>query len=58
MQRVHASHAPSCYSTRELLARTTRTAGDAACAISERLGSLLDPGSLAGTKCPPMLHLV
>ena len=49
-----------------LLVRTTRTAVDAACALSERLGradakacavskrlgSLLDPGSLADTNCP------
>ena len=49
---VHSPHASSLYSTRVLLARTdTCTIDDAACAVSERLGPLLDPGSLAGTNC-------
>ena len=52
LQLVHSSHASSLCLTRVLLARTTRTAGDAACAVSERLGPLLDPGSLAGTSFP------
>ena len=52
VQLVHSSHASSLYSTRVLLARTTRTAVDVACALFERLGPLLDPGSLAGTNFP------
>ena len=52
MQLVHSSHASSLYSTRVLLARTTCTAVDAACALSERLGPLLDPGFLAGKDFP------
>ena len=45
MQLVQSPHASSLYSTRVLLARSTCTADDAACAISERLGPLLDPSS-------------
>ena len=52
MQLVQSSHASSLYLTRVLLARTTRTAVDAACALFESLGPLLDPGSLAGTNFP------
>ena len=52
MQFVHSSRASSLYSARVLLACPTRTADDAACAISERLGPLLDPGSLAGANFP------
>ena len=51
MQLVQTSHASSLYSTRVLLARTTRTAVDAACSIFKRLGPFLDPGSLANTNC-------
>ena len=58
MQLVQSSHASSLYSTRVILARTPRTPVDAACALFDRLGSLLDPGSLAGTNSPPMLQLV
>ena len=52
MQFEHSLHASSLYSTRVLLARTTRTVDDAACATSERLGSLLDLSFLPGTNCP------
>ena len=51
MQLVQSSHASSLYSTRVLLERTTCTTVDAACAIFERLGPFLDPGSLASTNC-------
>ena len=49
MQPVQSSHASSLYSTRVRLARTTRTAVDAACAIFARLEPLLDP-------CAPSAH--
>ena len=49
LQLVHSSHASSCYSTRVFLARTTRTAVDAACALFARLEPLLDP-------CAPDVH--
>ena len=52
MQPVHSSYASSLYSTRVLLVRTTRTAVNVACALFERLEPLLDPCSLADTKCP------
>ena len=52
MQLVHSSHASSLYSTRVLLACTTRTAVDSACPFAESLGSLLDPDSLVGTNFP------
>ena len=52
MQLVHSSYASSFYSTRVLLARTTRTTDNVACAISKRLEPLLDQCSLAGTNCP------
>ena len=52
MQLVHSSHASSLYSARMLLARTSRTAVDAAYALSERLEPSLDLGSLAGTNFP------
>ena len=52
MQLVHSSHASSLYLTRVLLARTTHTADVTACAVSDRLGPFLDPGSLAGINCP------
>ena len=52
MQLVPSSHASSLYSTRMLLACTTRTANDAAGALSKHLGPLLDPGFLAGTNFP------
>ena len=52
MQLGQSSHASSLCLTRVLLARTTRTAVDVACALFERLGPLLDPGSLADTICP------
>ena len=43
LQLVQSPHASTLYSTRVLLARTICTADDAACAISARLGLLLDP---------------
>ena len=43
LQLVHSSHALKLYSTRVLLARTTRTAVNESCAMSERLGPVLDP---------------
>ena len=43
LQLAQSSHASSLYSTRVLLARTTCTAVDAACAIFARLKPLLDP---------------
>ena len=49
MQLVQSSY---LYSTRVLLARTTRTTVDAACAIFARLESLLDLCSSADTNCP------
>ena len=49
MKLVQSSDASSLYSTRVLLARTTRTAVDAACAIFARLVPLLDP-------CAPGAH--
>ena len=49
MQLVHSLHASSLQSARVLLARTTRTAIDAACPVSKRLWHLLDPDSLADT---------
>ena len=45
MQLVQSPHASSLYPTRVLLARTTCAANDAASAIFERLGPLLDPAS-------------
>ena len=51
MQLVHSSNASSLYSTRVLLARTTRIAVHAACAIFARLEPLLDPCFLANTNC-------
>ena len=49
MQLVHSLHASSLYSTRVLVARTTRTAVDAACALFARLEPLPDP-------CAPGAH--
>ena len=49
MQLVYFSHSSSRFSTRVLLARTARTTVDVGCALSERLGPLLNPDSLAGT---------
>ena len=43
-QLVHSPHTSSLYLTRVLLTRTT-AANTAACAVSERVGILLDPGS-------------
>ena len=42
MQLVHSLHVSSLYPTRVLLARTTRTVNDAACALLARLDLLLD----------------
>ena len=58
MQLVQSSYASSLYSTRVLLARTTRTAVDAACALFEHLGPLLDPVPWQARTSPPMLQLV
>ena len=70
MQLVHSLHASSLYSTRVLLARTTRTADDVACALFARLEHLVDscaPGAsgIYSTRAPwqartspPMLQLV
>ena len=52
MQLVQSSHASSLYSIRVLLARTTRTAADAACSLFARLKPLHHPDSLAGTNFP------
>ena len=52
IQLVQSLHASSLYSTRVLLVGTNFPAGATACAVSERLGPLLDPGSLAGTNFP------
>ena len=49
MKPVQSSHASSPYSTRVLLARTTCTTVDEACAIFARLEPLLDP-------CAPGAH--
>ena len=49
MQLAHSLRASSLYSTRVLLAGTNFPPDATACAVSERLGPLLDPGSLAGT---------
>ena len=49
MQLVQSLHASSLYSTRVHLAGTIFPADATACAVSERLGPLLDPGSLVGT---------
>ena len=50
LQLVHSLHASSPYSVRVLLARTIRTAVDAACALfARRLELLLDP-------CAPGAH--
>ena len=49
MQLVQSLHASSLYSTRVLLAGTDFPADGTACAVSERLGPSLDPGSLVGT---------
>ena len=49
MQLVQSLHASSLYSTRVHLAGTNFPADATACAVSERLGPLLDPGSMAGT---------
>ena len=49
MQLVQSPHASSLYSTRVLLARTTRTAVVAVCAFYARLEPLLDP-------CAPGAH--
>ena len=49
MQLVQSLHTSSLYFTRVLLAGTNFPADATACAVSERLGLLLDPGSLAGT---------
>ena len=58
MQLVPSLHASSLYSIRVLLARATRIAVDAACVISERLGSLLDPVPWQEQTSPLMLQLV
>ena len=52
MQLVQSLHASSLYSTRVHLAGTNFPADATTCAVSERLGPLLDPGSLAGTNFP------
>ena len=49
LQPVHSSHASSIYSTHALLARTTRTAVDAPCALFARLEPLFDA-------CAPGTH--
>ena len=51
MKLVHSSHASSPRPVQSL-ARTTRITVGAACALFERVGPLLDPGSLAGTNFP------
>ena len=45
LQLVQSLHAWSVYSTRVFLGRTTCAADDAACAVPECRGPLLDPGS-------------
>ena len=52
LQLVYSSHHSSLYLTRVLLARTIFTADDAACTNSERLRSLLDPGSSCRHELP------
>ena len=49
MQLMQSSHASNLNSARVLLARTTRTTFDAACAIFARLKPLLDRVLLART---------
>ena len=45
IQLVQSPYAASLYSTHVVLMRTTYATDAAACAVSERLGPLLDPGS-------------
>ena len=51
MQLVQCPNASGLYLTRVLLAGTNCVTDAAACAVSERLGLLLDLGSPSGTNC-------
>ena len=56
MQLVHSSHASNPYSTRVLLAHTTCTTVDAACAIFARLEPLLGPCALGAHNWYQLLY--